>query len=116
LTACTALSARETAPDGGERLGLGSGQSLDAGGLQGAQKVPGRALVGLRVAAVGKATEAGIERRYLLVVEHAQTEILVADPAGYGLAIIANGELLEWCKLGSKRGIPWVGLVGTISE
>jgi len=70
----------------------------------------------LPLAAVGKATEAGIERRYLLVVEHTQTEILVADPAGYGLAIIAHSELLEWCKLGSKRGIPWVGLVGTISE
>jgi len=70
----------------------------------------------LPLAVVGKATDAGIERRYLLVVEHAQTEILVADPAGYGLAIIGSGELLEWCKLGAKRGLPWVGLVGTVSE
>ena len=66
----------------------------------------------LPLVAVGKATEAGIERRYLLVVEHSEAEILIADPSGYGLAIIAHGELLESCKLGSKRGIHWVGLIG----
>ena len=71
---------------------------------------------GLPLAVAGKATEGGVERRYLLVVEHRETEILIADPAGYGLAIIAHGELLEWCGLGSKRGIPWIGLVGTIKE
>ena len=58
----------------------------------------------------------GIECRYLLVVEHAENENLIADPAGCGLAIIAHGELLEWCKLGSKRGVAWVGLVGPIAE
>jgi len=70
----------------------------------------------LALAAVGKTTEAGLERRYLLVVEHAKNEILIADPAGYGLATVVHGELLAWCKLGSKRGVPWVGLVGPISE
>jgi hypothetical protein len=70
----------------------------------------------LPLAVVGKATKAGIERRYLLVVEHTATKILVADPAGYGLANIAHSDLLEWCKLGAKRGIPWIGLVGTLSE
>jgi hypothetical protein len=66
----------------------------------------------LPLAVVGKATAAGLERRYLLVVEHAKTKILIADPAGHGLAIITHGELLKSCNLGSKRGIPWIGLIG----
>jgi hypothetical protein len=70
----------------------------------------------LPLAAVGKATEGGVERRYLLVVEHTETEILIADPSGNGLVIIAREELLESWKLGSKRGVPWLGMVGTASE
>lgn len=65
------------------------------------------------VLAIGERKGKRIERRYVLVLDHRGDEIVLADPAGKGLAVITPPELNEAWKLGTGRGKPWVGFIGT---
>jgi hypothetical protein len=70
----------------------------------------------LPIALVGKATDQGIESRYVLVLDYGVGEVLIADPAGDGLVTRARDSFLAAWKLGQRRGMSWVGLVTPTSK
>jgi hypothetical protein len=65
----------------------------------------------LSIALVGRATPAGIESRYVLVLDYREREVELADPAGEGLVTLARDSFLASWKLAERRGLSWVGLV-----
>jgi hypothetical protein len=69
----------------------------------------------LPLALVGRAAPSGIERRYVLVLECGQRDVMVADPAGEGLVTLDRDSFWSAWKLAERRGIAWVGLVTPMS-
>lgn len=65
----------------------------------------------LKALVVVKEKGSGIERRFVLIVEHRGHEIDVADPAGKGLSVVTPSELWKAWELGARRGRPWMATI-----
>ncbi len=69
----------------------------------------------LAIALVGRSTPAGIESRYVLVVEYGRRDVVIADPADEGLTTLGRDSFWASWKLAERRGLSWVGLVTPMS-
>jgi hypothetical protein len=70
----------------------------------------------LPIALVGRATPAGIESRYVLVLDYREWEVELADPACEGLVTLTRDSFWTSWKLAERRGLSWVGLLTPMSN
>lgn len=49
------------------------------------------------------------ERRYVLVLDHREHALVLADPAGAGVTTVTSEQFLEVWKLAARNGVSWAG-------